>query len=169
MDPWSTKFIHPAFHLKSILREFHGRAVVRTPYFYCQGYSINPWLRSHKLHSTAKMHVLLLLSNSRVQSNSETPETAICQASLSLTNSQSLPKFMFIELVMPSSHLILWHPLLLLPSIFPGMRNFSNESKIYISTIISQVVCDKPKHRTFLFLKRNPQWFLSPSAQEILI
>ena len=46
------------------------------------------------------------------------------QASLSLTISQSLPKFMFIALVMLSSHLILWHPLLLLPSIFPSIRDF---------------------------------------------
>ena len=53
--------------------------------------------------------------------------TAACQASLSLTISWSLPKFMFIALVMPFSHLILWHPLLLLPSILPSIRDFSNE------------------------------------------
>ena len=50
------------------------------------------------------------------------------QASLSITNSQSPPKPMSIELVMPSNHLILCHPLLLLPSIFPSIRVFSNES-----------------------------------------
>ena len=50
-----------------------------------------------------------------------------CQASLSLTISWSLPKFMFIALVMLSSHLILWCPLLLLPSIFPSITDFSNE------------------------------------------
>ena len=55
-----------------------------------------------------------------------TPWTAACQVSLSLTISQSLPKFMSIVSVMPSSHLILWHPLLL-PSIFPSIRDFSNE------------------------------------------
>ena len=49
------------------------------------------------------------------------------QASLSITNSQSLPKPMYIELVMPSNHLILCHPLLLLPSVFPRIRVFSNE------------------------------------------
>ena len=54
--------------------------------------------------------------------------TAACQASLSITNSQSLPKIMSIESVMPSNHLILCHPLLLLPSIFPSIRVFSNES-----------------------------------------
>ena len=52
------------------------------------------------------------------------PWTAACQASLSLTISQSLPKFMFIASVMPSSHLILWCPLLLLPSIFLSIRTF---------------------------------------------
>ena len=51
---------------------------------------------------------------------------------LSITNSQSLPKLMFIELVIPSNHLILCHPLLLLPSIFPSMRVFSNESSLCI-------------------------------------
>ena len=61
-----------------------------------------------------------------------TPWTAARQASLSITNSQSLPKFMFIESVMPSSHLILCHPLLLLPSIFPSIRVFSNESAFSI-------------------------------------
>ena len=60
---------------------------------------------------------------------STTPWTAACQASLSNTNSQSPPKPMSIELVMPSSHLILilCHPLLLLPSIFPSIRVVSNE------------------------------------------
>ena len=57
-----------------------------------------------------------------------TPWTAVCQASLSITSSQSLLKFMSIKLVMPSNHLILCHPLLLLPSIFPSIRVFSNES-----------------------------------------
>ena len=61
-----------------------------------------------------------------------TPWTAACQASLSITNSQSLPKLMSIESVMPSNHLILCHPLLLLPSIFPSIRVFSNESALHI-------------------------------------
>ena len=54
------------------------------------------------------------------------------QASLSITNSRSLPKFMSIESVMPSNHLMLCHPLLLLPSIFPSIRVFSNESTLRI-------------------------------------
>ena len=68
---------------------------------------------------------------SRVQL-SATPWTAACQAFLSITNSWSLLKHMSIELVMPSSHLILCHPLLLLPSIFPSIRVFSNESVLHI-------------------------------------
>ena len=56
-----------------------------------------------------------------------TPWTAACQASLTITNSWSLPKLMSIESVMPSNHLILCHPLLLLPSIPPSIRVFSNE------------------------------------------
>ena len=61
-----------------------------------------------------------------------TPWTAARQASLSITNSWSSPKPMFIESVMPSTHLILCHPLLLLPSIFPRIRVFSNESALGI-------------------------------------
>ena len=57
-----------------------------------------------------------------------TPRTAVRQASLSITNSRGLPKFMSIELAMPSSHLIFCRPLLLLPSIPPSIRVFSNES-----------------------------------------
>ena len=57
---------------------------------------------------------------------------AACQASLSITNPHSLLKLMSIELVMPSNHLILCHPLLLLPSIFPSIRVFSNESVLPI-------------------------------------
>ena len=61
-----------------------------------------------------------------------TPWTAARQATLSITNSQSLLKVMSIELVMPSNHLILCRPLLLLLSIFPSTRVFSNESALHI-------------------------------------
>ena len=64
------------------------------------------------------------------------------QASLSIVNSQSLLKLMSIESVMPSSHLILCRPLLLLPSIFPSIRDFSNESVLCIS---------RPKYWSFSF------------------
>ena len=66
-----------------------------------------------------------------------------CQASLSITNSRSLLKLMPIELVMPSNHFILCHPLLLLPSIFPSIRVFSKES----------VLCIRwPKYWSFIFI-----------------
>ena len=60
------------------------------------------------------------------------PWTAARQASLSITNSCNMLKFMSIELVMPSKHFILCHPLLLLPSIFPSIRVFSNDSALSI-------------------------------------
>ena len=76
------------------------------------------------------------------------PMTVACQASLSITNSQSLFKLMSIKLVMPSNHLILYHPLLP-PSVFPSIRVFSNES----------VICIKwPKHGSFSFS-------ISPSSE----
>ena len=61
-----------------------------------------------------------------------TPWTKACQASLSITNSWSLLKLISVESVMPSNHLILCHPLLLLPSIFPSIRVFSYESALHI-------------------------------------
>ena len=70
------------------------------------------------------------------------PWTTVCQASLSITNCQSLPKPTSIELVMPSNHLSLCHPLLLLPSVFPSIRVFSNESALHIRW---------PKHWSFSF------------------
>ena len=81
--------------------------------------------------------VLFSVQFSSVQSFSHvrlftTPWTAACQASLSLTNTQRLLKLMSIKLVMPSNHLILCHPLHLLPSIFPRIKVFSNESALRI-------------------------------------
>ena len=64
-----------------------------------------------------------------------TPWTAASQVSLSINNSQGLPKLMSIELVMPSNHLIPCHRLLLLPSIFPSIRVFSNESALLIRSL----------------------------------
>ena len=69
------------------------------------------------------------LSHVRLFAN---PWIAAHQASLSIINSQSSPKLMCIESVMPSNHLILCHPLFLLPSIFPSIRVFSNESALCI-------------------------------------
>ena len=82
-----------------------------------------------KVHYIAKFSSVQLLSCVRLFA---TPWTAARQASLSITNSQSLLKFMSIESVMPSNHLILCRPLLLPPSIFPSIRVFSNESVLRI-------------------------------------
>ena len=85
-----------------------------------------------------KVHTAMSpLSFSSVQSLSHvqlfaTPWIAARQASLSITNSWSSPKPTSIEWVMPSNHLILCHPLLLLPSVFPSIRVFSNESVLHI-------------------------------------
>ena len=83
-----------------------------------------------------------------------TPWTAACQASLSITNSRSPPKPMSIESVMPSNHLILCHPLLLLPPIPPSIRVFSSESTLPMRW---------PKYWSFSFsiiLPMNSQdWF----------
>ena len=78
-----------------------------------------------------KQIVVVVQSLSHVQVFA-TPWTAACQASLSVTVSQSLLKFMSTELVMLSNHLILCRPLLLLPSIFPSIKVFSNESALGI-------------------------------------
>ena len=77
------------------------------------------------------MPISSVQSLSRVQL-SATPWTAAHQASLSITNSRSLLKLKFIKSVMPSNHLILCCPLLLLPSTFPSIRVFSNESVLPI-------------------------------------
>ena len=76
------------------------------------------------------------------------PWIAAHQASLSITNSQSSPKPMSIESVMPSNHLILCRPLLLLPSIFPSIRVFSNESALW------------PKYWSFSISPSNDGWLI---------
>ena len=85
----------------------------------------------HRIIQIYVLSPLLLFSLSHVQLFA-TPWTAACQASLSITISWNLLKLMSIESVMPSSHLILCHPLLLLPSIFPNIRVFSNKSALCI-------------------------------------
>ena len=92
---------------------------------------------SFKMVYCWKETVIKIHSISSVQSLScvrlfVTPWTAARQASLSITNCQNSLKLMSIELVMPSNHLILCGPLLLLPSIFPSIRVFSNESALHI-------------------------------------
>ena len=96
--------------------------------------------------------MLSFLLPSSVQSLSHirlfaTPWTTACQASLCITNSRSPPKPMSIESVMPSKHLVLCRPLLLLPSIFPSIRVFSSESALYIRW---------PKYWSFSFNTVHP-------------
>ena len=86
--------------------------------------------------------LLLLLFNHQVMNDSATPWTAACQISLPLTIFRSLLKFMSIELVKLSNHLILYCPILLLPSIFPSIRIFSNELVLRIR---------QPKYWNFSF------------------
>ena len=99
--------------------------------------SVNGWIQ--KMCVCVIVVVVQLLSPVQLF---VTPWTAARQASLSLTISWGLPKFMSIALEMPSSHLILCHPLLLLPSLFPSIRDFSSESAIHIKC---------PKYWSFSF------------------
>ena len=81
------------------------------------------------------MFLYLFISSVQLLSHVQlfvTPQTTAHQASLSITKSSGLLKLMSIEMVMPSNHLILCRPLLLLPSIFPSIRVFSNESVLHI-------------------------------------
>ena len=76
--------------------------------------------------------LLLFFGHSVVSNSLRPPWTVACQASLFFTNSQTLLKIMFTQSVMSSNHLILCHPLLLLPSVFPSIRAFSHESALRI-------------------------------------
>ena len=90
-----------------------------------------------------------------------TPWIAACQVSLSITNSRSSLKLSSIESVMPSSHLILCHPLLLLPSIFPTIRIFSNESVLHIRWpkywSFSFSICSSNEYSGLISFRMN--WF----------
>ena len=88
------------------------------------------WLLTDQHGSCFRLE--LVQFNCSVVSDSATPWIVARQVSLSITNSRSLLKPMSIESVMPSNHLILCHPLLLPPSVFPGMRVISNESVLHI-------------------------------------
>ena len=101
-----------------------AQAVTQTmgsSYIYRWSFTCSPGV--HLLSSVQSLNCVQLFA---------TPWTIACQASLSINNSRSLPKLMSIESVMPSKHLTLYCPLLLLPSIFPSIRFFSNESALHI-------------------------------------
>ena len=101
-----------------------------------------------------------------------TPWTVAHQASLSFTNTKSLLKLMFIESVMPSNHLVLCHPLLLLPSTFPSIRVFSNESLLHIrwakywSFSFSFSISPSDEYSGFISLKID--WFDLLAVQRTL-
>ena len=95
-----------------------------------------------QIERVALKHIHSVQSSRSVVSDSATPWTAACQASLSITNSWSSLKLMSIESVMPSCHLILCCPLLLLPPIPHSIRVFSNESTLHMRW---------PKYRSFSF------------------
>ena len=106
-----------------------------------------------------------------VMSDSVTPWTAARQASLSITNSQSLLKLMSIELVIPSNHLILCHPPLLPFSIFPSIRVFSNESVLCIKWpkywSFSLSISPSSEYSGLIFFRIN--WFDFLAVQETLL
>ena len=100
-----------------------------------------PWVTKSQMWLNTHAHICCIASNNLKLSSVQllirvrlfaTPWITACQASLSIINSQGPSKPMSIELVMPSNHLILCRPLLLLPSIFPSIRVFSNESALCI-------------------------------------
>ena len=93
---------------------------------------ISPVINSYYKATVIKIVCFSVQFSHSVMSDSATPWTTACQASLSITNSWSSLRLTSIKSVMPSSHLILCRPLLLLPSIFPSIRVFSNESALRI-------------------------------------
>ena len=111
-------------------------------------FSLSTSIFIKRLFSSSSLSAIRVVSSAyHIQSLSHvwlfgTPCTAAHQASLSITNSRSPPKPISIESVMPSNHLILCGPLLLLPSIFPSIRVFSNESGLQIR---------RPKYSSFSF------------------
>ena len=116
------------------------------------------------------MAMLFLLFSLAVVSDFVTPWTGACQASLSFTIPQNLPKFMSIELVIPSSHLIIWCPLLLLPLIFASIRDFSNESAVPIQLpkywSLNFNICPFNDYSGFISLKID--WFALFTVQGTL-
>ena len=105
----------------------------------CGGMKTSPHIPGQFSHSAA--------------SDSATPWTATRQPSLSITNSWNLLKLMSIESVMPSNHLTLRHPLLLLPSIFPSIRVFSNESVLCDQYSDPPITNEKQRYRDLTLIR----------------
>ena len=133
----------------------------------CIGRSIRP-RRGRNFSSPNQPQQIILCCSVAVMSDCETWWTAARQASPSFTVSQSLLKLMSVELMMSSNHLILCHPLLLLPSVFPSIRVFSNQSGLHIRW---------PRYCSFSFSPSNKysglisfriDWFHMLAVQGIL-
>ena len=137
-DPWGHTLLRALQSLNKNCQEHHQACSLQPVPWACRtdaqegplhktghGTGSSVWKPSHTVSSVQ--------FSSSVMSDSATPWTAARQASLSITKSWSLLKLMSIELEMPSNHLILCHLLLLLSSIFPSIRVFSNESVLCIT------------------------------------
>ena len=130
------------------------------------GYS--PWGREELTRlSDFTFTFSLLQSLSHVQLF-ETPWTAAPQASLSITNSQSLLKLMSIKTVVPSNHLILCRPLLLLPSIFPSTRVLSNESVLCIRWPILRYRLCKRRENGYMYMYGWVPWLFTWNYHNIV-
>ena len=130
---WKSYILYDSNYVTSWKRQNYGDSKKISG---CQGLGDGRWTgEAQGIFRAIKMFCVIL--NSSVQSLSHvrlfaTPWTAARQASLSITNSRSLPKLMSIKSVMPPNHLILCRPLLLLPPIHPSIRVFSNESTLRV-------------------------------------
>ena len=128
-------------------------------FYQVEGVSFYSWFTDiYIMNGCCILQMLFLqLLISSVQSLSHvqlfvTPWTATCQATLSITNSRSLPKLMFIKSVMQSNHLILCSPLLLLPSIFPSISLFKWISSLHQ---VAKVLEFQFQHQSFQWIPRN--------------
>ena len=121
---------HPSFRVSRRLTDAFIVTVSQFRFFLILLYSLSSNYLSGE-HSNKHLPSVQFSAVARRVQIFVTPWTAARQASLSITNSQSLLKLMSIESVMPSNHLILCHPLLLSPSIFPSIRVFSSETVLW--------------------------------------
>ena len=117
------------------------------------------------VHSVKSVQSVQLLSHVQLFA---TPWTAAHQASLSITNSQSLLILMSIESVMPSNHLTLCHPLLLLPSVFPSIRVFSDESVLHMRWLKYWSFSISPSNEYSGLISFRLDWFDLLAVQGIL-
>ena len=109
------------------------------------------WIKTTMRYYLIPVKITSVQFSCSVVSDFATPWTAPCQAFLSFTIFRSLLKLMSIESVMPSIHLILCHPLILLPSVFPSIRVFSNELVLRVPTVLELQL----QHQSFQWIFRT--------------